>query len=341
MNPKEPWLAVNLSILLPGLGQLYAGQRLRSFLWLVSFLLLAIVGVYWVFAPAQPLRLGIVLLLLAGLLQLANLFDAYKVARCNNPQAFEHHRLCQKDPWKAFFLSSIFLGIGQIYAGKWMAAIGFWLVFPVLAIVLDHFSPVEKLVGLALAGMYCAYHAYSLLANRRPQRAKAWILPVCLAVLIYDGLIALPGLTVETRYIPAKSMQPTLAMNDRVLVNTRYAVPQRQDVVLFYVPEAAVSSGLSPVDILVKRVVGLPGESIEVRNGKVLVNGQSLVEDYIQTPATYQWGPEKVPNGQYFLLGDNRDQSFDSHVFGFISQDKIFGQAFKIFWPPTHIGPIS
>ena len=341
MNPKEPWLAVNLSILLPGLGQFYAGQRLRSFLWLVSFLPLAIVGVYYVFAPAQPLRLGVALLLGAGLLQLTNLFDAYKIARCNNSQEFEHHRLCQKDPWKAFFLSSIFPGIGQVYAGKWMAAIGFWLAFPVLMILLDHFSPVEKLLGSALLGMYCAYHAYSLLAKRRPQMSKAWVLPVCVSLLAYDSLTALPGLSVEARYIPTESMQPTLVVNDYVLINTRYSVPQRQDVVIFFVPEAAVSLGLSPLDVSIKRVIGLPGETIEVKNEQVFVNGKPLIEDYIQSPAMYQWGPEQVPDDQYFLLGDYRDQSFDSHEFGFVPDDKIVAQVFKIFWPPARTGSIS
>ena len=340
MNPKEPWLAVNLSTLLPGLGQLYAGQRLRSLLWLASFLPLAIVGVYCVFAPAQSLILGVFLLFLAGLLQLVNLFDAHKVARGKNSQDFEHRRVRQKDAWKAFFLSNVFLGIGQVYAGKWRAAVGFWVAFPVLAILLDHFSPVEKLVGLGLMGMYCAYHAYSLVANSRLQRARAWILPVCVAVLAYDCLSGLPGLNVEARYIPAKSMQPTLAVNDYVLVNTRYSVPQRQDIVLFYVPEAAVPAGLNPLDVFIKRVIGLPGETIEVKNGQVFVNDQPLIEDYIQTPATYRWGPEEVPNDQYFVLGDNRDQSFDSHAFGFVPKEKIFGQAFKIFWPPTRVGQI-
>ena len=118
MNPKEPWLAVNLFSLSAGLGQLYAGQRLRGGLFLGIFLTLSITGVYCFLAPAQSIPLGIALLIPAGLLQLFNLFDAYHITRKENPSKFENERIRQKDPWKAFFLSSILLGVGQIYAGE-------------------------------------------------------------------------------------------------------------------------------------------------------------------------------------------------------------------------------
>ena len=339
MNPKEPWLAVNLSSLSAGLGQLYAGKRVRGGLLLVIFLTLFITGLYCLLAPSQSTQLGIALLIPAALLQVFNIFDAYRITRKANPSDFESQRVRQKDPWKAFFLSSLLFGLGQIYAGKWLAALGFWVAFLVVIVVGGFYVPLGALLVLGLS-VYCAYHAYSLLANRRRQIAKAWLLPLCLAVLTYEGLSVLSTLALETRYIVAESMAPTLQINDRLLVNKFYSSPQRGDVVIFYPPETAFPEEEQNMDAFVKRIVGLPGETLEVKDEQVIVNNQPLTEDYIQEPATYVWGPEIIPEEQYFVLGDNRNASFDSHMFGFVPAENIVGKVTKIFWPPVRSGII-
>ncbi|MEM1254203.1 MAG: signal peptidase I [Cyanobacteria bacterium P01_H01_bin.21] len=339
MNPKEPWLAVNLSSLLPGVGQLYAGKRLRGGLLLVIFLLLFTIGVYCLLAPSQSIQLGFTLLLPAGLLQFFNIFDAYFITKKENSSGFENERIRQKDPWKAFFLSSLLPGIGQIYAGKWLAALGFWVVLFAALVVTGLHELLGVLMTLGLS-VYCAYHAYSLLANRRRQVAKVWLLPLCLAVLVYEGFSGLFALAIETRYIPAGSMEPTLQINDRLIINKFYSNPQRGDVVIFYPPETALPPEAPIRSVFIKRIVGLPGETLEIKDEQVIVNNQPLTEDYIQEPAAYVWGPEIIPEEQYFLLGDNRNASFDSHAFGFVPADNIVGRATKIFWPPEHTGKV-
>ncbi|MGD1951718.1 MAG: signal peptidase I [Leptolyngbyaceae cyanobacterium] len=338
MNPKEPWLAVNLSSLLPGLGQLYVGKRLRGGLLLAIFLTLFITGVYCFLAPTQSIQLGTAQLIPAGQLQFFNIFAAYRNTRKENSREFENERVWQKDPWKAFFLSSLLFSVGQIYAGKWLAALVFLVALLAVIVVTGFNAPLGVLLTLGLS-VYSANHAYSLLANRRRQIATAWLLPLCLAVLTYEGLSGLFALAIEARYIVAESMAPTLQVNDRLLVNKFYSSPQRGDVVIFYPPETAFPEEEN-TDVFVKRVVGLPGETLEVKDEQVIVNNQPLTEDYIQEPAIYVWGAEIIPEGQYFVLGDNRNASLDSYTFGFVPADNIVGQATKIFWPPERMGKI-
>jgi signal peptidase I len=159
-------------------------------------------------------------------------------------------------------------------------------------------------------------------------------------------------------WIPSESMLPTIEVNDRVMVNKlayRFGEPQRGDVVVFRdpreeqieesIPEAVIRSVLEAVGIrtrgdedLIKRVVGLPGETIEVRDNHVLVNGTAIEETYLpdvfmpdEPPITI--GPEEV-----FVMGDNRDASFDSRRFGPIPLDDLVGEAFVTIWPISHIG---
>jgi len=108
-------------------------------------------------------------------------------------------------------------------------------------------------------------------------------------------------------------------------------LPRRGDIVVFWPP----SSSDRPY---IKRVIGLPGERIEVRGGTVLINGAELVEPYIRGPVTYVAAPLTVPQGKYYVLGDNRNNSSDSHLFGAQPGEQIIGQAWLSYWPPEHWG---
>lgn len=140
----------------------------------------------------------------------------------------------------------------------------------------------------------------------------------------------------EARYIPSGSMLPTLEINDRLIIDKvsyDFSNPQRGDIVVFHPPEE-----LHQKDAFIKRVIGLPGETIEVKNGKVFVNGEALKENYIEAPPDYHWGPETVPPDEYLVLGDNRNDSFDGHYWGFVKRDRIIGKAIVRFWPLDRIG---
>jgi signal peptidase I len=140
-------------------------------------------------------------------------------------------------------------------------------------------------------------------------------------------------------YIPSESMVPTLQKGDRVLVNKlsyKLHDVHRGDVVVFGRPPGEQDNGIKD---LIKRVVGLPGETVEVRDCKVLINGRALDEPYVKTwNRTCTFAAHQVGANQVFVMGDNRDDSQDSRFFGPISEDLIVGRAFVIVWPLTHLG---
>jgi signal peptidase I len=127
------------------------------------------------------------------------------------------------------------------------------------------------------------------------------------------------------------SMRPTLLPGDRALVSKlayRFSDPERGDVVVFHSPT-------EPADYI-KRVIGIPGDIVEVDQGVVKVNGQILDEPYLAEPPAYL-GTWEVPEGSLFVLGDNRNQSSDSHEWGFITRSSIVGKAFVVYWPFSEI----
>ena len=159
-------------------------------------------------------------------------------------------------------------------------------------------------------------------------------------------------------WIPSESMLPTIEVNDRVMVNKlayRWGEPQRGDVVVFRdpreeqieesIPEAVIRSVLEAVGVrtrgdedLIKRVVGLPGETIEVRDNHVLVNGAPIEETYLPEVFMPDEPPITVGPDEVFVMGDNRDASFDSRRFGAIPLDDLVGEAFVTIWPISHVG---
>jgi signal peptidase I len=167
---------------------------------------------------------------------------------------------------------------------------------------------------------------------------KAIALAVVLALLIRSFIV-------QAFHIPSSSMVPTFLEGDRVLVSkfafglrnpfTNKVIietgsPSRGDVVIFKYPE-------DPSTDFVKRVMGLPGETVEIIDGRVRIDGQ-FIEDrhgHYDNPfriSTRDYGPEKVPEGQYFMMGDNRDYSNDSRVWGFVDASLLRGKAWRLYW---------
>ena len=140
----------------------------------------------------------------------------------------------------------------------------------------------------------------------------------------------------EAFWIPSGSMIPTLEIGDRVLVNKfiyRFTDPSRGDIIVF---ESVDNSN----EDLIKRVVGLPGDKIAVRGGKLFVNGEPQREPYTnkKLPDRSFYAKRKVPKNHVFVMGDNRGNSADSRVFGPLPEKNIEGEAFLRFWPPDRIG---
>src|SRR4030042_765866 len=136
--------------------------------------------------------------------------------------------------------------------------------------------------------------------------------------------------------VDGESMEPTLLSGEYVMVNRlsyRFGSPQRGDIIIFHPP-------LNPSEEYVKRVIGLPGDEVEVKNKVVYVNGQPLDETYLDVTTNYP-GAWQVPAGQLFVLGDNRNNSEDSHDWGTLPIANIIGKAVLIYWPPTAWGLID
>jgi signal peptidase I len=145
---------------------------------------------------------------------------------------------------------------------------------------------------------------------------------------------------VQAFFIPSGSMEPTLRTGDRILVSKftyRVWEIRRGDIIVFRYP-------LNPNKDFVKRVVGLPGERIEMKDGFVQINSRPLGEVYPTAlpggdrACSSNYGPETVPAGAVFVLGDNRCNSEDSRFFGFVPIKNIVGRALAVYWPPDRLG---
>jgi signal peptidase I len=159
---------------------------------------------------------------------------------------------------------------------------------------------------------------------------------------IFETLVLSVVLFVGVNIISARirvdgdSMIPTLISGEYVVVNRmsyRLGNPHRGDIIVFHFPR-------NPAEEYIKRIIGLPGDVIEVVNGSVYVNGQPLDENYLDVKINYT-GKWEVPSGQLFVLGDNRNNSSDSHDWGTVPMDYVVGKALMVYWPPPEWGLID
>lgn len=205
-------------------------------------------------------------------------------------------------------------------------------------------------------------------SGARARRAgRELIETVILALLIFFAVKAV----VQNFRVEGSSMEPSLQGDQYLLVNKAlyfrvnmdrlnqflpfmptdngqqrhlFRPPRRGDVIVFKFP-------LDPSRDFIKRVIGVPGDTVEVRDEKVFINGAPLQEDYILATPNYNYGPKTVPPGQYFVLGDNRRNSFDSHAWGsscpaqqtcdFVPEENIIGQAWVRYWPYDVVGFVN
>ena len=199
-------------------------------------------------------------------------------------------------------------------------------------------------------------------ADKAKKTGLAFLRELPVLLLIALGLaLLIKTFLVQAFYIPSESMEPSLGVGDRVLVNKvvyHLHPPRRGDIIVFEEPHPAnepdrnilqafwhwLTQGLgvsaSPERDFIKRVIAVPGETIEIKRGRVFINGRRVTEPYLASTADPRdYPPTKVPPDNLFVMGDNRTNSNDSRFgLGFIPYDKVVGRAFVLIWPPSRVG---
>jgi signal peptidase I len=174
---------------------------------------------------------------------------------------------------------------------------------------------------------------------KQKRRRRALIEWVIVLIVALGVAVLMRTFVVQTFYIPSGSMEPTLNIGDRILVDKLsyhlHAVHRGDIIVFAKPPDEQLAPGIND---LVKRVIGLPGESISGENGQVYINGKPLAEPWLpKGVVTSNFGPVKIPKNYYFVMGDNRGFSEDSRVFGPINGNLIVGRVVLRIWPLSHI----
>ena len=154
---------------------------------------------------------------------------------------------------------------------------------------------------------------------------------------------------IEPRWIPSGSMLPTLQIQDKILVEK--LTPKitsksnlsklKNKIVVFTVPDQLIDAGYKADTALIKRVIGTPGDKVEVKEGNLFLNDIAQDNYVFDKNINYSAGPFIVPKYSLWVMGDNRNNSMDSHIWGFLPFEKIIGKAIFRYWPLNKIGPIS
>ncbi len=177
--------------------------------------------------------------------------------------------------------------------------------------------------------------------NKKKQTTQEfWVSFIKEVLIIVAVVVVVEIFVIQPFVIPSGSMIPTIQIGDRVLA-LKFAYyqhgPERGDIVVFQAPPKSHINA-----VLIKRVIGQPGETIQVVKGKgVLINGKLLEEKYINEIPDYDMPALKLADNEYFMMGDNRNNSADSHMWGPLPAKNIIGKAVVRFWPLDRMGPVK
>jgi signal peptidase I len=162
--------------------------------------------------------------------------------------------------------------------------------------------------------------------------AKEWIPSLLIA---FVATFTVNTYVAQAFKVPSGSMEPTIQIDDRLIMEKMVSFTDFQfgDIIVFYPP-------LPEHEKYVKRLIGLPGDTIEIKGGYLYRNGQKIDEPYLSERMNYSYGPVTVPENKYFFLGDNRNDSYDSHLWPtpFVDKKEMIGKAILRYYPFTHVG---
>ena len=353
----EPWLAVSLSWLIPGFGHFYIKRSLRSVILATVFGILyasLVTSLMWTRCPV--LVSGIIFLSFI-LLPVFVCIDAFKLAKNTNTEEFEAVRKETKDRWSAIFLSLILPGLGYAYLGK-------YFTFALCLCILFAFNALIESLLLQVVIIWCVCRAFIsihtglFLRGLRTQKKRTLLLFVAfLTSITLVSKFLLPKVIKHTivsfSQCLEKSMEPTILSGDLLIVNKlayAWSEPKVGDIVLINLPK--IEPSITTETQIAKRVFAIGGETVILRNGKFVVdrpddkldinsynnldNTQKERQRNSGDSGTSDWS-YTIPNGLYFVIGDNLSMSDDSRAHGPIRGDRIVGKLVKIVWPPSRI----
>ncbi|EGB14336.1 signal peptidase I [Pseudodesulfovibrio mercurii] len=251
-----------------------------------------------------------------------------------------------RNPWLAMVLSLVAVGLGQVYNGQWRKGVGFYVAEIILALFMilfwADFAAMLLCVSILLGyNLFAAGEAFATARRLSGYTLKPcnrwWVYLLCLAVSLGSGAVfeqIVKGWFFMAYQVPSASMLPTIRVGDHFMVEVLEPgdALERGEIVIFSLPE---TNGRD----FVKRVVGLPGETVEIRERKVFIDGTPLNEPYVFhskedfLPLRDTFGPVVLGPDEYFLMGDNREDSYDSRWLGPVRRERITGRAGYIYLP--------
>jgi signal peptidase I len=366
---REPWVAVIYSLLIPGLGQWYAGAMRNAALYFVLVTGLFGAGVFFMFSPHGSTSAALACMAVGFGFFLGGMYDAFDKSAALNGEQGEAQRKMHKDPWLAVFLSLLIPGVGQIFNLRIVSGIvflGLWLGAGKLEAAIHSSLLTWYLLALftALVAFGACLHAWHSAPGLRPAQSPIRTLAfVVVALALLRGPTAAYGIKSHLAVAfqcRTGGMQPTVQPDDRLFAAPAHGrAPQRGDLVMFLPPESAFpepSSG--PVAPFFKRVIAVPGDSVTMQGRDIFVNGIAVTRDNgtgLNLNAIRSLGSKKnrvsgqatgvslaaLASGQVFVVGDNLANSFDSRNFGPVPVENLRAYPYKVYWPPERAGAVE